>query len=142
MSLGASSFTNGPKVARPRSVPASAIKRKAPKQVAVSRTIVSKPNTADQVERLCKEAYEHALQVTAADIVSFDFWRDPVAEDGPVFHFYEVYGAYLGSWSLVTRLTRFARTFARLQAQSLARSLFLSPQSLKRRGLTSMARKQ
>ena len=109
----------GRTVTRQRNVTSSAIKRKAAKQVAVSRTITSKPNQLDAVQRLCQEIYDHALASSAErDIKSFDFWKEPEEPVGirarssarpwpdardvyaltrnsnlvlQVFHFYEVY---------------------------------------------------
>eukprot|EP00205_Picochlorum_sp_RCC944_P006659 CAMPEP_0182618552 /NCGR_PEP_ID=MMETSP1330-20130603/45654_1 /TAXON_ID=464278 /ORGANISM="Picochlorum sp., Strain RCC944" /LENGTH=199 /DNA_ID=CAMNT_0024838775 /DNA_START=160 /DNA_END=762 /DNA_ORIENTATION=+ len=67
----------------------SAIKRKAPKQIAVSRSITTRPELVDKTASLCQEIYEHTLSVASEkDILSFDFWKDP---EDPVFHFYEVY---------------------------------------------------
>jgi quinol monooxygenase YgiN len=75
--------------ARRGSVVLAAIKRKAPKQIAVSRTITSKPNFVDRTASVCQEIYDHSIQVGAEmDIKSFDFWKEP---EEPVFHFYEVY---------------------------------------------------
>ena len=72
-----------------RSIVTFAIKKKAPKQIAVSRSITSRPEYVDKTAGLCQEIYEHTLQVAAEkDIQSFDFWKDP---EDPVFHFYEVY---------------------------------------------------
>jgi len=68
----------GRTVTRQRNVTSSAIKRKAAKQIAVSRTITSKPNQLDAVQRLCQEIYDHALASSAErDIKSFDFWKEP-----------------------------------------------------------------
>ena len=74
---------------RRSSIATSAIRKKAPKQIAVSRSITSRPEVIDKMGGLCQELYEHTLRVAAdEDIQSFDFWKDP---DEPVFHFYEVY---------------------------------------------------
>ena len=72
-----------------RNIVTSAIKKKAPKQIAVSRSIASRPEVVDKTAGLCQKLYEHTLRVAAdRDIQSFDFWKDPAE---PVFHFYEVY---------------------------------------------------
>lgn len=77
---------------RTRVVTMAAIKRKAAKQVACSKTLKCHKSKQIQVEKLCESIFEFSSQrrkEISAGILSFEYFRDP--EDDCVFHFWEVY---------------------------------------------------
>ena len=75
-----------------RFVTFAAIKRKAPKQVACSKTLKCHKSKRKYVEQLCENIYEFSSsrrEEMSAGIISFEYFRDP--EDDCTFHFWEVY---------------------------------------------------
>ncbi len=75
-----------------RFVTFAATKRKAPKQIACSKTLKCQKSKKKQIEQLCENIYEFSSsrrKETSAGIVSFEYFRDP--EDDCIFHFWEVY---------------------------------------------------
>mmetsp|Transcript_6621 Transcript_6621/g.13145 ORF Transcript_6621/g.13145 Transcript_6621/m.13145 type:complete len:199 (-) Transcript_6621:576-1172(-) len=70
----------------------AALKRKAPKQVACSKTLTSAPGRNKQLEQMCNSIYSYSTECRKdpkSGIVAFEFFKDP-HEEG-TFHFWEVY---------------------------------------------------
>lgn len=72
--------------------PVAAVRRKAAKQIACSKTLKSRISKREQLQKLCESVYRYSSEVQkepSAGIITFQYFRDP--EDDSVFHFWEVY---------------------------------------------------
>lgn len=56
----------------------AALKRKAPKQVACSKTLISAPGRSKQLEKMCNSIYDYSIECrkdTESGIVAFEFFK-------------------------------------------------------------------